>query len=160
LSRRSFLAAILCAACSRPAPPGSGEIQVRVPAGLRIARSLDTLVVTLDPATLATTTVVVDAGMFAGIEAVASVRPLRRAPAALRPDRAPVRRAITPGTSFEAAAATWTTTPDGIPVPGARHAVTMELALFETDVPPGPAWDPHSPRYRLLWSRTLEQAEE
>jgi hypothetical protein len=134
---------------------------VRVPAGLRIARSLDTLTVTLDPATLATTTVVVDAGMIAGIEARTSVRPLGRDPAPRTPAAAPVRHAIAAGTSFEGVVATWTTTPDGIPVPGTRYAVTMELALFETDVPPGGASSPPAESgRRLLWSRTLEQAEE
>jgi hypothetical protein len=36
----------------------------------------------------------------------------------------------------------------------------MRLVLFETDVPSQHEWNPHSGRYKALWTRTLRQAEE
>ena len=157
------------AACSRPEPPGRGspssgaagprEIAVRVPAGLRLARSLEALTVSIDPAMLATTHVTAGAGMVVGVETDTVIRPLGGADPPSR-FAAPRRHALGPGTDFEAGAATWTEVADGIPEAGTRYAAEMEIVLFETDVPPRPGWDPHAGRFRALWTRTLRQAEE
>lgn len=49
---------------------------------------------------------------------------------------------------------------DGIPVPGKKYIVEMDLAIFETDIPPQHARTPYSKNYRVLWKRTLRQTVE
>ena len=70
------------------------------------------------------------------------------------------RRAVGSGVDFDAGASTWTTARDGVPAPGTKYVVEMQLVLFETDVPPANGWDPHVGNYKGIWSRTLRQAEE
>jgi hypothetical protein len=53
------------------------------------------------------------------------------------------------------------TRPDGIPLPGKKYIVEVDLAVFETDVPPQHAWQPQgSKNYKVLWQRTLKQTVE
>jgi hypothetical protein len=49
---------------------------------------------------------------------------------------------------------------DGIPVPEKKYVVEMDLAIFETDIPPQHGWTGHSKNFRTLWTRTLRQTVE
>jgi hypothetical protein len=156
--RALLLAALLPgAACDRsPSPPApSGQVTVRVPGGLRLARSLDTLTVSVDPAAQATTTIARDPGLFLGVETESRVFPLGS-------DRSARSHGTTlvSGPSFADGAEVYQTQVDGLPVPGTRYVAEMTLTLFETDVPPGHHWMPREGRYKALWTRTLRQAEE
>ncbi len=163
MSLRTIVVAALAiagAGCSRPAPPagdgaaGPREISVRVPAALRIARSLDTISVSFDPAARATTRIVVGAGKVVGIETEWFVYPVGRE----RPSAG--RHGFQSGTDFDTGTSTWSVVTDGIPAPGTRYVAEVRVAVFETDVPPGHLWDPHAGTYEALWTRTLRQAEE
>jgi hypothetical protein len=150
---------LLVAACGHEKPSaspdaGARELTVRVPAGLRLARALDTLTVSVDPAALATTTVSPEPGRFIGIASESYVYPL----GGFRPQVA--RRGFTPGHDFGRRFDVYSTRMDGLPEPGTRYVAEVTLALFETDVPPGHEWSPHAGTYRTLWTRTLRQAEE
>lgn len=134
--------------------PDTVTLSLRVPAGLTVARALDTLSVGVDPDTLGVTEVTAHAGVTRGIEAHARVFPRGSAHAVAE------RSALAPGTDFAVAAATWTAGKDGVPAAGTRYVVEVELVLFETDVPPSGAWDPRGGRFEALWTRTLRQAEE
>jgi len=127
---------------------------VRVPAALSLARALDALSVAVDPASLARTEVTADAGMVVGVEREVFVFPEGQPRPALG------RRGVVAGTDFAASTDTWNVLQDGVPAPGTRYAVEMQLTLFETDVPYANGWNPHAGDYRALWSRTLRQAEE
>jgi hypothetical protein len=127
---------------------------VRVPAALSLSRGLDTLSVSIDPASLADTEVTVDPGMLLGVESDTVIFPVGQEPTAAG------RRGYASGTRFSLGTNTWSTRGDGIPVPGTRYVAEMRLVLFETDVPSQHEWDPHSGRYKALWTRTLRQAEE
>jgi hypothetical protein len=127
---------------------------VRVPAALILSRGLDTLSVSIDPASLADTEVTADPGMLLGVESDTAVFPVGREPPAAG------RKSYASGASFSLSTATWSTHADGIPVSGTRYVAEMRLVLFETDVPPQHEWDPHSGRFKALWTRTLRQAEE
>ncbi len=160
---RTVLAAITTlGACGRQPPALTRESDasavreqpVRVPAALSLSRGLDTLSVSIDPASLADTAVTVDPGMVLGIESDTAVFPVGQQPPAGG------RKGYVSGTSFSLGTSTWTTRSDGVPQPGIRYVAEMRLVLFETDVPPGHSWDPHSGRYKALWTRTLRQAEE
>jgi len=162
--QRIVLAGILAlSACdSRRAPtgthgsdaPGPGVQSVRVPGALSLSRGLDTLSVSIDPASLAGTEVTVDPGMLLGVESDTVVFPVGQQPPASG------RKSYALGTGFSLGTSTWSTHADGIPVSGTRYVAEMRLELFETDVPSHPEWDPHSGRYKALWTRTLRQAEE
>src|SRR5260370_13455464 len=83
---------LLCCGCDRRSPSTSlaregsdSQLSVRVPAALRIARAIDALSISIDPASLADTTVQAHRGMFVGVEAQFLVFPVGEArPAAGR----------------------------------------------------------------------------
>lgn len=123
---------------------------MRVPAALRLARELGSLSVSFDPAARATVAMPVDAGMDVGVETVTWVYPRGRE----RPAEGG-RQSLRPGKEIELDTATWAVRADET-----RYVAEVEVTLFETDVPPSPTWSPHAGSYRVLWSRTLRQAEE
>jgi hypothetical protein len=140
---------------TRVEPAGAGQRSMRVPAGLRLARALDTLTVTFDPAAMATTEISVDPGLFVGLETTARVFPL----GGTRPTQAG-GTALSSPPSFDGTVAVYDGKTQGLPVPGTRYVAEVTVVLFETDVPPQHEWSPRSDRYEVLWTRTLRQAEE
>jgi hypothetical protein len=132
----------------------SVELSVHVPAALAVARAIDTLTVAVDPASLGSTQVTAHAGMVLGIETDVSVFPQGQARPVLE------RRGAIPGTDFAMCTAAFDTTRDGVPAPGTKYVVQMQLTLFETDVPAIAEWDPHAGAFKVLWTRALRQAEE
>jgi hypothetical protein len=153
---------VASAACSRQAlstsadadTPAPRQLAVRVPAGLSIARAIDSLSVAVDSASVAFTQVTVDAGRVIGVEREVFVFPEGQG----CPPTG--RRGVVPSTDFTVSTDTWTAKENGIPVPGTQYVVEVRFVLFETDVPPANGWDPHVGNYKALWSRTLRQAEE
>jgi len=152
--------AVLAAGCHRQATGDASDtggprlLSVRVPAALALSRGLDTLTVSVDPASLAATQVVADPGMVIGVETDVVVF------AQGEPRPSGGRHGFTSGAEFDVGSDTWSTAHDGIPVNGVKYVAEVELVLFETDVPAGHLWDPHAGRYKALWGRTLRQAEE
>jgi len=159
---RVVICGVALAGCSRQPPAtallpdasGPHEMSVRVPAALSLARGLDTLSVSVDPSSLASTTVTVDADMVVGIESETVVFPVGQPPPASG------RRGFQSGADFTLGVDSWSASADGIPAPGTKYAAEMRVVLFETDVPPKHEWDPHAGRFKALWTRTLQQAEE
>jgi hypothetical protein len=49
---------------------------------------------------------------------------------------------------------------DKIPQPGEKYTVKVRLSVFETDIPAQHMWSPESGKYKVLWTRTLQQAVE
>jgi hypothetical protein len=135
-------------------PIPASTVTVRVPAAARIARSLDTLTVSFDPGALAPVVLSAGPGMVVGMEVDTYVYPTGSA--------CPIdegTRALSAPPDVEDFTGTYGAK-DGIPAPGKRYSVDMDVTIFETDVPPGRDWNPHGERYRALWTRTLHQAEE
>jgi hypothetical protein len=123
-----------------------------VPAALSIARSLDTLTVSFDPATMGTIALSPSPGLTVGYEVAVFLYPMGSA-------RPAEPRGVTLGDGLiPHGRSTWTAARDGIPAPGTRYSVDMNVTIFETDVPERA--DPHSDRYRVLWTRSLHQSEE
>jgi hypothetical protein len=133
---------------------GLVQLSVRVPAALSVARAIDTLSVAVDPASLGLMQVTAHAGAFTGVETDVFVF--------ARGEARPVLERHDGGSSvaFDLGSNTWNTTRDGVPEPGTKYIVEMQLVLFETDVAPAPKWDPHAGNFRPLWTQTLRQAEE
>ena len=61
------------------------------------------------------------------------------------------------GTDFNLGTAFWHTQPDGIPLPGKKYVIELDVAVFETDVPPQHMWSPYGKNYKILWERALKQ---
>jgi hypothetical protein len=160
----ALLLTLLPTACSRQAPStsppadasGLVALSVRVPAALAISHGIDTLSVAVDPASLGLTELTAHAGTVIGVEAHVSVFPRDQA----REHRLLERHAVGPGADFDVGGSSWNTLQDGVPTPGMRYVVEMQLVLFETDVPETKTWDPHAGNFKTLWARTLRQAEE
>jgi hypothetical protein len=136
------------------ADSGRPHITVRVPAALMLARGLDTLTVSVDPASLAPVELNAEPGMTLGVATDVVVFVQGQA----APDHG--RRGLSSGVGFAQDTDTWSAAQDGLPVPGRKYEAEMRLTLFETDVPPGSHWNPEAGRYEVLWARTLRQAEE
>ena len=155
-------ALLLTPGCSRRTPStlvpadGSGLVQlsVRVPAALSVARAIDTLSVAVDPASLGLMQVTAHAGTFIGVEADVFVFEHAKARPVLE------RRGVGSNADFDVGSNTWNTKRDGVPEPGTKYIVEMQLVLFETDVAPAPTWDPYAGNFKPLWTQTLRQAEE
>ncbi len=159
-------ALVLSAGCSRrenasPATQvtdasGLADLSVRVPGGLSVARAIDTLSVTVDPASFGEMQAKVRVGAVVGVETDVFV--FRQGD-----DRAVLeRRGLGRGADFGVSANTWSTARDGVPAPGTKYVVEEQLVLFATDVAPaaGATWDPHAGKFEALWRGTLRQAEE
>lgn len=127
---------------------------VRVPGALRIARGIDTLSVGVDLESCARTRVKADSGMALGIEVTTRLF-IKGATRVLSE-----RHAVVPGSDLTALGVSWNTRRDGIPEPGKSYLAEMRFVLFETNVRPGPHWNPHSGRFKALLTRTIRQAEE
>jgi len=130
------------------------ELTVSVPAALRIARGLDTLSVELDPDLLANKAVRVERGRSIGVAYTARVHERGRT----RIES--TRHGYVPGRGFDVGTLVWRTDKDGLPRAGRKYQVEMQLLLFETDVKPGPHWNPHAGHFHVLLEKTLSQAEE
>ena len=141
------------AASTRDGAAGRAEV-VDVPAALRIARGLDTLSVELDPDALAKSTVHVEPGRTLGV--AYTTRIFEQGRTKLQSER----HGYVSGRGFDLGTSVWHTAADGLPQPGQKYLVEMKLVLFETDVKPGPHWNPHAGRFHVLLERTLRQAEE
>ena len=137
---------LLLARCTRQAPSVLSDfdastprqLSLRVPAALTLARSLDTLSVGIDPASLALTQVAVDPGLALGVETDLVVFAKGEAPPALS------RHGLSSATDFNLGESIWNRAQDGLPVPGVKYVAEMRIVVFETDIPPGHAWDPHA----------------
>ena len=143
-----------CRRASKAEGATGRELSVQVPAALQVARGLDTLSVQLDPDLLARRTVRVEPGWTVGLSYRARV--FEQGQTRVESER----HGDLPGRGFKLGTLQWRTGRDGLPRPGNKYLVEMKLVLFETDVPPGPHWNPHSGHFKPLFSRTLRQAEE
>ncbi len=119
-----------------------------------VARAIDSVSVSIDPASLATTTVNVGEGMVIGVETECAVFPIGASRAAA------TRHGLAASTDLDVGTFTWNAREDGVPVQGTKYIAEMRIVLFQTDVPPGRAWNPHAGKFEALWTRTLRQAEE
>ncbi|MDB6024403.1 MAG: hypothetical protein JWM68_626 [Verrucomicrobiales bacterium] len=125
---------------------------VHVPAGLKIVRTAEMLSVEVDESSLTITNLMVGTNMVTGVQSELYVYPEdERRPATGRYGLG----GFNLGTSF------LQTKPDGIPLPGKKYIVEMELKFFETDIPWQHMWHPQgSKKYKVLWQRTLKQIVE
>ena len=123
---------------------------VHVPTKLKIGRASDTLSVEIDKSSLEATNLTVGTNMVTGVENKIYV--YREGES--RPANGGYGLG---GTDFNLGTMIWHTKQEGIPLPGKRYVVELELTVFETDIPPQHDWSPHGKNYKVLWQRTLKQ---
>jgi len=139
-----------------PTPPAvrtqtkSSESALRVPTALRVERTATTLSVAVDLQSFTPDSITLDPNMIAGVEAKYFVSPEGAA-------RREVAIGLSSAVTFDIGRTRGPPIKAAFRLRGRANVVEIELRLFETDVPPGHHWSPQSPRYRVIWTRTLRQ---
>jgi len=129
-------------------------VSVRVPTKLKIERTSDTLSETIDTNSFESTNLMVGTNMVTGVEGKIYVYPEGESRPANGGD------SLSSGLDFNLGVDYWHTKQDGIPLPGKKYVVEIDLAAFETDIPPQHDWEPYGKNYKVLWRRTLKQTIE
>ena len=129
---------------------------VHVPTKLKIERTTDMLSVKIhNQSSLETTNLMVGTNMVTGVQSELYIYPVGE------PRYAKWLNSGLGGTDFNSGTSFWHTKQEGIPLPGKRYVVEMDLIVFETDIPPQHHWSPQgSKNYKVLWQRTLKQTVE
>jgi hypothetical protein len=132
-----------------------------VPEKLLLTRTADTLSITTDPASIKVETIKVGSKMFTGVESRLYVYPVgEKRPAEPRSfgytgGSTGFARDFNPGTS------SLNLKQSGIPQPGIKYVVEMEIDFFETDIPAQHMWSPRGgEKYKVLLTKTLKQIVE
>jgi hypothetical protein len=129
-------------------------ISIRVPTQLKIERTTDTLSMEIATNSFESTNLMVGTNMVTGVESKVYVY----AEGESRPANGGYGLG---GTDFNLGTSFWHTKQEGIPLPGKKYVVELELAVFETDIPPQHMWSPQgSKNFKVLWRRTLKQTVE
>jgi hypothetical protein len=126
-------------------------VSVHVPAKLQIERTADMLSVEIDKSLLEATNLMVGTNMVTGVENKTYVYPAGESRTANG------RLGLSSGLDFNLGVCYWHTKQGGIPLPGKKYVVEIDLTAFETDIPPQHDWSPHGKNYKILWQRTLKQ---
>jgi hypothetical protein len=130
------------------------SISVRVPTRLKVERTADTLSVTINTNSFESANLTVGTNMVTGVQSKIYVYPEGEP----RPANGGFGLG---GTDFNLGTIFRHTKQDGIPLPGKKYVVELDLILFETDIPPQHMWSPQgSKSYKVLWRRTLKQTVE
>jgi hypothetical protein len=127
------------------------QIAVRVPTRLKIERTADALSVGIDTNSFESTNLIVGTNMIMGVRSEWFVYP------ADEPRPANGGEGLSGGLDFNLGTSFWHTKPDGIPQAGKSYIVEIDLAAFETDIPPQHHWEPHGKNYKITWQRILKQ---
>jgi hypothetical protein len=125
---------------------------VQVPTRLEIERTTDRLSITVDRNSFEPAQVMVGTGMLTGVQRELFVYRAGEQRTAFSSGLG--------GIDFNVGTDSVNRKLNGIPVPGETYVVGMDLAIFETDIPPQHLWSPYSKNFRILWRRTLHQTVE
>jgi hypothetical protein len=132
---------------------------VHVPAKLKIERTTDMLSVEIDnQSLLEATNLMVGTNRVTGVKSELYVYPVGETRPAPANDGA--YGGLASGLDFNLGTHILHTKPDGIPLPGIKYVVEVDLTAFETDIPRGHFGQPFSKNYKVLWRRTLKQIVE
>lgn len=124
---------------------------VHVPTEIKVERTTDTLSVEIDTNSFESTNLMVGTNMVTGVQNEIYVYPEGEP----RPANGGYGLG---GTDFNLGTNFWHTKQEGIPLPGKKYVVELDLTVFETDIPPQHMWRPQgSKNYKILWQRTLKQ---
>jgi hypothetical protein len=122
--------------------------EISVPARLKVERAAGELSVSYDPASFHKVPITAGDGMIVGFTDVSRLyhqggpRPAEDG-------------TIRMGTIIETNATMPMTGASTIPDPGDGYVIEHDITVFETDIPPGPRWNPLSGKYRVLWEEKL-----
>jgi hypothetical protein len=145
--------AVIPPAAAGGVPAARGTV-IHVPTRLTVTRGPDTVSVSVDRDALETTQIPLTPGLSAGVRSDLFVY----REGATRSDHAR-RSGLCSALDFNLGTSIFNAGQDGLPIRGERYVVEMDVAVFETDVPPAHMWSPEggSRRFRVLWQRTLRK---
>lgn len=126
---------------------------LHVPTKLTIERTTDMLSLEIDRSSLEITNLTVGTNMVTGVQNEFYIYPEGE------PRPANGGQGLG-GIDFNLGKQFWHTKPEGIPLPGKKYVVEVDLIVFETDIPPQHMWSPQGKNYKVLWQRTLKQTVE
>jgi hypothetical protein len=131
---------------------------VHVPTKLKIGRTADTLSIGIETNSFESTNITVGTNMVTGIRYELYVYRLGET----RPVNGEI--GMESGMVFNSGVRYWQTESGHIPLnpmSQKQYVVELDLAAFETDIPPQHDWSPlGSKNYKVLWQRTLRQTVE
>ena len=136
-------------------PSARHHVSFQMPTKLKIQRTADVLSVAVDLAATESVNLMVGRKMVTGVESQLYVSEESKSGHADRQ----LRRSSS-ATDFNLGTAFLNAQQDGLPIPGRRYIVEMDLAVFETDIPPQHMWEPRGGKFTVLWHRTLKQVVE
>ena len=125
------------------------EREILVPTRLRIRRSENRISVEVDPDSLESIILDVGADMLIGF---------RREMSVYRDGQPVSSGGHGLGGSWYFGTRHYNTSEGGFPRPGETYEVEVRIQVFETDIPAQHFWMPGSPKYKVLWTRTLRQS--
>ena len=131
-------------------------VSIRVPTRLKIVRTADAISAEVDTNSFEPETITVGTNMATGVETEIEIYPSGQPPK----DKSGSGMMGGGTTELPPVSGSWHTAKDGIPVPGKKYDVEVNLKIFETDIPPQHMWGPQSEKYKILWQRTLKQTVE
>jgi hypothetical protein len=135
---------------SSPVAAVKPQPTIQVPTKLAIKRTADTLTVAIDPSARESIPLVLDPKLVVGVKSSLRVHPVGS------PATGDGEIGLASGLDFNIGERIFHRAQDGLPVAGTHYVVELDIAVFETDVPPGHMWAPQdSPRYKVRWKRTL-----
>jgi hypothetical protein len=132
---------------------------IHVPTELKIERTTverttDMLSVEINRSSLEATNLMVGTNMVTGVESILYIYPEGEP----RPANGGYGLG---GTDFNLGTIFRHTKQEGIPLPGKKYVVELDLIVFETDIPSQHMWRPQGSKiYKVLWRRTLKQTVE
>ena len=138
------------------------EIEIAVPARLRVERTPERLSIAFDKTSVQTVSLTTDRNLKLGkkyelrVYGESDPRPVNAGRIGYASIPQPVdltSPGYLNGTTF------LNLTQDNIPATGKRYRIEKTIYIFETDVPPQHMWNPASSRYRVLWTRTLNEVQ-
>ena len=130
-------------------PSTREEREILVPTRLRIRRSENRISVEVDPDSLESIILDVGACMVVGF---------RREMSVYRDGQPVSSGGYGLGGSWYFGTRNYNTSGLGFPRPGETYEVEVRIQVFETDIPAQHMWRPGSPKYKVLWTRTLRQS--
>ncbi|MDQ3620894.1 MAG: hypothetical protein M3463_00155 [Verrucomicrobiota bacterium] len=128
-----------------------------MPTALKAFRTPTQLLVREDHQTLKPIKLMVGSNMLLGMTSETYIYPV----GGVRPAE-PQRRGLSSGIPGKGGVSTDIFHPKLVNIlqPGKPCVVEVEIAFFETDIPPQHMWSPESGKYKVLWRTTLRRTVE
>lgn len=132
-------------------PSNPHSIDVRVPTKLKFGRMERSITIEIDRDSLEPARIMVGDKMVTGVDMKLYVHRLGE------PRQQPLSEGRSSGVDFKLGTDFLNPSDPNYPAPGDKLQIEADLAIFETDVPSQHMWMPESPKYKVIWQRTIKR---